>query len=223
MFLLQLICLYKLPSCCLWKKLIQHLLGVFLVLLSPVRQCSLCLVGRWPQPSSFPEFPENGASGTLQCRRWRILITFLEILFFHTTIMFSKKEKWIQICIFFMGLLGIEPWRKEFIGPPWVLGDRVLSVFPNQKGFALELLCIYLFSVPLVLHPTNTYFLCELFLIWNMSLWTSAWDQKFSFLISLWGPTSLVEWIWYQRGNWERQDILCDAMQGCISFCMHVF
>lgn len=116
MFLLQLICLYKLPSCCLWKKLTQHLLGVFLVLLSPVTQCSLCLVGRWPQlPSSIPEFPENDASETLQRRRWRILITFLKILFFHTTIMFSEKEKWIQICIFFMGLLGVGPWRKEFI------------------------------------------------------------------------------------------------------------
>lgn len=119
--------------------------------------------------------------------------------------MFSKKEKWIQICIFFVALLGVLLERPS----PWLLSDKVLSVFPNHKNYALELLCIYLFMcVPLVLHPTNICFLCELFLIWNISLWTSTWDQKFSFLISLWGPTSLVEWIWNQRGNWERQDIL---------------
>lgn len=115
--------------------------------------------------------------------------------------------------------------KERIHPPPWGLSDKVLSVVPNQKDYALELLFICLFSVPLVLHPTNICFLCELFLIWNISLWTSTWDQRFSFLVSLWGPTSPVEWIWiwYQRGNWERQDILCDAMQGCISFCMHVF
>lgn len=92
MFLLQLICLYKLPSSCLWKKLTQHLLWVFLGLLSPGIQCSSFLVCRWPQPSSIPEFPGNDTSGTSQCRRWRILITFLEILFFAPSSWFLRMK-----------------------------------------------------------------------------------------------------------------------------------
>lgn len=113
--------------------------------------------------------------------------------------MFSNKEKWKKKLYFLDGTAwsgtfknGIHP---STVGAEWqgLRFDSKVSLFPNQKHYALEFLCIYLFSVPLILHPTHTCFLCELLLIWNISVWTFTWDQKFSFLISLWGPTSLVD------------------------------
>lgn len=176
-----------------------------------------------------PQVPGNGISGTLQCRRWRILITFLEILFFTPALCFpiKKNEKKMY---FLDGTAWSGTFKKGIhpstVGAEWqgLRFDSKVSVFPNQKHYALEFLCIYLFSVPLILHPTHTCFLCELLLIWNISVWTFTWDQKFSFLISLWGPTSSGPHEFDIRDEIERDKIFCcDAMQGCISFCMHVF